>query len=152
METMNEVSMRTYSIRVPRYKTITLLKSHNGLHKKRKYVKTITLECFDFLRKYNKTSITIKGGRKNCDLYGYKYHSGMDLYVGPRKLKRVFNTIPETQIDEDTLDSYHEDMMTHFPQDKKMLEKEMKLKTLRFAEGVCGLMFNNEKMFNNSRL
>lgn len=154
-ETNNQnggVYRRTYSTRMPKFKTRTFLVSNDGLHKKRKEIKPSSQKCFDYLRENNDTIVVVSGQRRKIpvtenNVILFKYSSGMDVFHNGKK-KRVFNDIQETKIDEDVLDIYHEEQMNHFPQDKRMMEKEMKLKSLRFAEKVCGLLFNNEKMLN----
>lgn len=146
------VYRRTYSIRTPKFKTKTILISNDGLHKKRKEIKLSNQKCFDSLRENNDTVVVFSGRRKKIPVIEnyvplFKYSSGMDVFHNGKR-KRVFNNIQETSIDEDILDIYHEEQMNHFPQDKRMMEKDMKLKSLRFAEKVCGLLFNNEKMLN----
>lgn len=140
---------RTFSIRNLKPKTKTVLISNDGLQKKRKAIKNSS-EYIQLMRMNNSPVIIIKGGRKTEFTKDYKYSSGMNIYING-KSKRIFNNISKTELNEDVMEIYHQDMMIHFPQDNRMMEKEMKLKTLRFAESVCGYIFNNQKMTENGK-
>lgn len=142
-EKTQQIQMRTYSVRSQKFKTRTLLISKDGLHKKRKPVKPCNQKCFDYIRNENDTVVVISGGRSKSYLPEWKHSSGMDV---PGTKRRVFNLVQKTEIEDDILDIYYEEQWKHFPQDARMLEKENKVKILRFAERVCGLLFNNEKM------
>lgn len=143
IEKVQQVQVRTYSVRNKKFKTRTFLVSRDGLHKKRKAVKPCNQKCFDYIRAENDTIVVVSGGRKKVFLPEYKYSSGMDV---PGTTRRVFNSIQKTEIEDDILEVYFEEQWKHFPQDARMMQKENKLKTLRFAERVCGMLFNNEHM------
>jgi len=143
VEKLQQIQVRTYSVRDRKFKTRTFLISKDGLHKKRKAVKPCSQKCFDFIRNEGDTVVVVAGGRKKVFLPEYKYSSGMNV---PGTNRRTFNSIQKTEIEDDILDLYFEEQWKHFPQDARMMEKDNKLKTLRFAERVCGMLFNNEHM------